>query len=447
MRRWLQTLANPGSLRHVVVHVVGTSALRALAMLLLFATMHVLYKKVGVAGYGAYSLAQSWLVVLTIPALLGLDQLVLRESAALRAHGQMDRLYALLHWARRTVLSSACGVAALALLVVCGLYLGGRGDRETLLACALGFTALPWLTLAYVRQGALRGLHHVTLGFLPELVVTPLLTLAGILLAALFLRQYFTSVIAMLIAVAAVVPAYYLGRWLLARHLPPASPAVSPETHARAWLRCAVPLMLVSLMYVIVSRADSLLLGFIKGKQAVGLYDSARRIADCIGFILVTVNAAMAPSIARLHAQKNHAQLQRMVTWSARGIMLVALPLTLIVIIFGKELLGLLSKDVQPAAPVLVVLCLGQLINTATGSVGMLLTTTGHERDAVVGIGVGAAVTICANLLLIPWFGPLGAAWAFVLSMLTWNGLLAWFVYHRLNLHSTCLGKPFWKRA
>jgi O-antigen/teichoic acid export membrane protein len=446
MRRWLQTLANPGSLRHVIAHVASTSALRAFALLLLLATIKVLNRHLGHAGYGAYALAQSLLVVLTIPALLGLDQLVLRESAALRAHGQMDRLHALLRWARHAVLIGACSIAGLALLVLAVLFLTGSGDRETLLACAIGVTALPWLALAYVRQGALRGLHHVTLGFLPELVVTPLLTIGGVLLATVLLQRYFTAPVAVLISMAAIIPAYYLGTWLLARHLPPAAAVAPPGTHARAWLRCAVPLMLVSAMYVVNSRADILLLGFIKGKQAVGLYEPARRLADCIGLMLVTVNAAMAPSIARLHAQKNQVQLQRMVTWSARGIMLATLPVTILLMVFSQPLLGWLAADGQ-AAPVLVLLCLGQLINAAAGSVGMLLTTTGYERDAVRGIGMGAAVSVGANLLLIPWFGPLGAAGAFVLSMITWNGLLAWFVYHRLNLHSTCLGTPFWKRT
>jgi len=428
------------------MHVVSTSALRALALLLLLATMKVLNHRLGAAGYGAYALAQAWLVVLTIPALLGLDQLVLRESAALRAHGRMDRLHALLRWTRQVVLISAGSITGIALVVLGALLLAGMGDRETLLACAIGVTALPWLALAYVRQGALRGLHHVTLGFLPELVVTPLLTFLGIVLATVLLLRWFTAPVAVLISVAAILPAYYLGNWLLARHLPPAAADAPPGTHARAWLRCAVPLMLVSAMYVINSRADILLLGFIKGKQAVGLYEPARRLADCIGLMLVTVNAAMAPSIARLHAQKNHAQLQRMVTWSARGIMLATLPAAIILMVFCKPILGWVAEDSQ-AAPVLVLLCLGQLINAAAGSVGMLLTTTGYERDAVLGIGIGAAVSVAANLLLIPWWGPLGAAWAFVLSMLTWNGLLAWFVYHRLNLHSTCLGTPFWKRT
>jgi len=352
-----------------------------------------------------------------------------------------------LRWARHTVLIGAGRVAGIALAALGVLFLTGIGDRETLVACAIGCLALPWLALAYVRQGALRGLHHVTLGFLPELVVTPLLTIIGVLLATVLLRSYFTAPGAMLISLAAIIPSYYLGTWLLARHLPPATTVEPPGNHARAWLRCAVPLMLVSAMYVVNSRADILLLGFIKGKQAVGLYEPARRLADCIGLMLVTVNAAMAPSIARLHAQNNHAQLQRMVTWSARGIMLITLPVTIVLMVFSRTLLGFWSADLRQTAPVLVLLCLGQLVNAGTGSVGMLLTTTGYERDAVVGIGVGAAVTICANLLLIPWFGPLGAAGAFVLSMLTWNGLLAWFVYQRLHLHSTCLGTPFWKRT
>jgi O-antigen/teichoic acid export membrane protein len=345
-----------------------------------------------------------------------------------------------LRWAQRVTMGAACAVTGAGIGVVAVLWALGRSDRQMLIAIGIALLALPWLAFSNLRQGALRGLHRVTLCFVPELLVAPALTLAMLVAAGWLLGTHFKPLHAVAIMAACVVPAYLLGSWLLRRNLPPALTAAPVELHTGAWLRSAVPLMLISALYVMTARADTLLLGAIKGKEAVGLYDVARKLADCISFVLLTVNAVLAPNVARLYAQGAHAQLQRVVTWSARGVTAAALPLALILMFRGAWFLHFFGDKYDGMTSTLIVLCLGQIVNAASGSVGVILATTGHERDAVLGISIGGVLNVVANLVLIPRFSYNGAAWAFLASMITWNGLLAWFVYRRLGLDSTCLG-------
>ena len=100
--------------------------------------------------------------------------------------------------------------------------------------------------------------------------------------------------------------------------------------------------------------------------------------------------------------------------------------------IFGPEFL--------PAAPALAVLAIGQLVNAGSGSVGSLLTMTGHERDAAVGFGLSAVMNVALNVLLIPLWGPLGAAVATASSLIAWNVILSFAVYRRLRIDATALG-------
>jgi O-antigen/teichoic acid export membrane protein len=85
-------------------------------------------------------------------------------------------------------------------------------------------------------------------------------------------------------------------------------------------------------------------------------------------------------------------------------------------------------------------LCAGQLINAAMGSVGYLLIMTGHGRDAAASLGVGVAVNIILNALLIPVWGIEGAAFSSAIGQIIWNGILAWRVWVRLRMTSIAWG-------
>jgi len=52
----------------------------------------------------------------------------------------------------------------------------------------------------------------------------------------------------------------------------------------------------------------------------------------------------------------------------------------LICTLFPVFVLNFFGEEFVAAAPLLVVLSLGQLINVATGSVGFLLLMSGHEK-------------------------------------------------------------------
>ncbi|MGC1953231.1 MAG: polysaccharide biosynthesis C-terminal domain-containing protein, partial [Gammaproteobacteria bacterium] len=70
-----------------------------------------------------------------------------------------------------------------------------------------------------------------------------------------------------------------------------------------------------------------------------------------------------------------------------------------------------------------------------------ILTMTGHAGDTAKGMGIGAALHIGLNAFFIPRWGIEGAALASAMSLMTWNFLLAYWVYRRLGLYTTALGR------
>jgi O-antigen/teichoic acid export membrane protein len=135
-------------------------------------------------------------------------------------------------------------------------------------------------------------------------------------------------------------------------------------------------------------------------------------------------------------------KLQRMITKSARVILIGSLPIAIVLILFGHWfLLFFFGQDFIQGEKALAILGAGQLINAATGSVGLLLIMTGYERDAAMCVGISAVLNMILNAFLIPKWGLEGAAAATTTTVMFWNILLAILLYKRLGIHSTALGK------
>jgi O-antigen/teichoic acid export membrane protein len=97
------------------------------------------------------------------------------------------------------------------------------------------------------------------------------------------------------------------------------------------------------------------------------------------------------------------------------------------------------GQEYAPAYLPLVILCLGQLINSSMGSVGLILNMAGLERFTARGVAIAAIASVLLNSALIPFFGPAGAAIATSTSLIIWNVLLFIWLYRETGIVSTVL--------
>lgn len=426
----LKTLLNrPGGAGRGAVFTFG---LRIAATGLTFATSIVLTRLLGLGGYGVYALVLEWLNLLAIPTALGMDRFMVREVAVYRAQGAWDKVHGFLRWGNAAVFITSLVVAALGAAFVLAFVQDHDGLRLSFL---LALASLPLLSLTSLRQAAMRGFDHIVGGQWPELLLRPLLLIFLSVLAWLLVPD-FSAPWAVGASLAATLSAFLVGAFLLARVLAREAERAAPHYELGRWLRSALPFMVISGMFVINARTGAVMLGALESPAAVGLYVIASRGADLIAMVLLAVNTAFAPTLARLFAQGQRRQLEHTVARSTRLITLVSLPLALGFIVFGGLFLDLFGPEFAAARTALTILSLGQLVNAATGTVGMLLNMTGHERDTALAVGVSAVLNIVLNLLLIPRFGLSGAAIATALGTLVWNVLLSVFVYRRLGFYA-----------
>jgi O-antigen/teichoic acid export membrane protein len=427
----------------------ATAAIFALDLIMLGLSLVltvVLARALGAAQYGVYAYAIALVAALGIPLRVGLPKLVVREVAAYRARSEWHRMRGLLRWANSTVLISSVVLVAVAWLAA---WLGaGATVSPTTITVALALPLLPLAALGAVRSATLSGLHFVVLGKLPEAVVRPavfLLLLVGGWLA--FAGRGLTAPSVVVMDVLATGIAFTVGAAVLRTRLPNEA-REGPATYTtHAWRRSTMALALVAGLQFINHRVDILMLGVLRDTAEVGVYQVATRGADCVHLVLMAVNAVLSPTVSSVYASGQFDRLQRLMTQSARLVLLCSLPIGLAFIVWGKWILTtVFGPEFGAGATPLAMLSAGQLVNAAAGSVGLLLTMTGNERYTVRGVGVAAVLNIVLNAVLIPAWGGFGAAVATVTSLVTWNALLVFWAHRRLGIHGTVLGPIGFRR-
>ena len=412
-------------------------ALNLSSTVLVFAGTLVLARLLGSEGYGYYATIVALINLLTVQVLFGLDRLLTREIAARAPRNQWGYVNGLIRRSNQTVLLIGCIVALVSGLVA-SVLTNPTGSFTT--ALWIGLLSLPLLALSRLRQATLAGLHHAIAGQVPETLIRPALITLLPIPFALILGQAFGTTAAMAIYLLATATSFFIGSLLLWQRLPRPIVASRPTYDTRRWLATAVELGMAGGLVIALSQIDLLLLGALAGPEPAGPYAVALRAATLVVFGLLAVGIPLAPSMSRLWSTKELVPLQALLTRAARLTMLVALPVTVLLVALGESFLAFFGNDFVAAAPALAVLSVGQLAHAAAGPAGLLLLMTGHHRQAALAAGVAVLVNVTLCLLLIPHLGAVGAAVSSAVAYGSWASLQVVYASRRLNLHTTAVG-------
>jgi len=160
----------------------------------------------------------------------------------------------------------------------------------------------------------------------------------------------------------------------------------------------------------------------------------AYQTASLIPFGLMAISTAVAPTLAQLYAIGERAKLRKVMLTASAVATAFALPLVLLFIFKGEWFLGLaFGEAFTESATALAIITGGQLVNAATGLVGLLLIMSGHENKATISVGIGSGINLLLNLTLILFWGIEGAAIATATSLAVVNTLMVYFAFHILE--------------
>jgi O-antigen/teichoic acid export membrane protein len=277
----------------------------------------------------------------------------------------------------------------------------------------------------------------VVAGQLPEFLLRP--GLFVLLLGAVMLSRLvaLSAAVAMALYVLSAALAFLSGIWLLWRVTPLSVREATPRFESRAWLMSAWSLAWIGGMQIINQQVAILLQGFFLPDDQIGIFRVATQVSQVAAFGLLAVNMAISPHFAALYMRRRIEELQVLVTKSTKVIMLFNLLITAAFVVGGRIFLKVFfgSSYVKAYMPLLILL-VGQLINSGVGTVASLLNMTSYENETAKARTIATIANILLNLALLPRWGIVGSALATALSLILWNTILWWQTKKRLGINS-----------
>jgi len=437
---WIN-LGTKNSVRsHLIKGSVGSFILKSCGLLLQLTAGILIARSLGASGYGTYAYALAIINLLTIPTVIGLPLLITRNVAVYQVKNEYALMRGLFIRANQAVLILSLIMGLIAFFISLTIINGINNVRlQTFL---ISLILLPILALKNLHMATLRGLRHVVLSLIPEMLIRPGFFIILLLIGIVFLPSSRSPQLVMIFQVSAASIAFFWGIVFLLHALPEEAKVAISEFETRIWLKSAIPFMFLGGMQIINRRTDIVMLGIFRSIEEVGIYRAVTQGATIVTFVLTAVNMALSPIVATLYAKGDKERLQRVVTYSARAILAGTFPIILIFIFFGRWLLvTLFGQEFGEGTTALSILCIGQFVNASMGSVALILNMTGHEKDAARGVAIAAVLNIFINALLIPKFGMEGAAIASAISLITWNVLMLLWVYKKIGVVSSVFGK------
>lgn len=212
--------------------------------------------------------------------------------------------------------------------------------------------------------------------------------------------------------------------------------SIDIKSHYNSWnfLKESFPMMLSSTILVFLGWIDTFILGVFEADDVVGIYSIALKVATLTSFSLQAINSILAPKIAAAYKQGEMNNFKKLIKFSTKLNFFITIFAVTGIILFRDWILYFFGEEFLAGATVLIILCVGQLFNSISGSVGVILQMTGHQKIYRNIVFLALIVNIILNIILTPMYGAIGVAISTVVSMILWNVIGAIYLKRQMNV-------------
>ena len=373
----------------VILQVVG----RLLNLLLGVVATAVLARKLGTAGFG------EWSTILLIPGLLGnLNNLGFLQVAVRRAAAEQDSRWLGALVSIRIALSVPTTLMSILVvaLVASGTEMLVAGIIVALQGLLAGAAALTSVFQVQVRND------------LPILTMTinSVLWTAAIILIASAGGELVAYAVA-LTAIAAVTTS--MEALIAIRRI-----RVPVRGTRRLWselVRTAVPLSIGSLLILAYAKIDGLIVYTISGSSAAGLYGSVCRIVEQAGFVPLSLVITLMPIVSRLYPSRV-GDARRLLQFALDVLAMFSLPALGFTLVASRPLMELIYGPHFVAASTALPILMGAFVLICCGyALGVFTLVLGLQSRFARYALAALCVNVALNLVFVPPYGYLAAAW------------------------------------
>ncbi len=198
----------------------------------------------------------------------------------------------------------------------------------------------------------------------------------------------------------------------------------------------SLPLMFTGILGFIMTRTDTLMLGYYLSSKVVGIYNAAAPLASMLPIFLNSAGFLYMPIASQLYAQGKFKEMRRVYQILTKWIFLLTLPAFAIMFLFPEATINFFfGAKYLEASRALQILALGFMFHTFLGLNGVSLTVIGEPNLNLIGNSFAAIFNIMLNAILIPHYGLNGAAVATATSYFIANIFRSLYLYRNIKVH------------
>ncbi len=178
-------------------------------------------------------------------------------------------------------------------------------------------------------------------------------------------------------------------------------------------------------------KIDQVMIKEMLGKTSVGHYAAAVKISEAWYFVTIAINSSLFPAI--INAKKRslkefYDRLKILYSFMLLSAVAISIPTT----IYSKYIINLLYKEQFDQASTVLMFHIWAGVLVSLGVVtSSIVIANNKQNNALISTSIGAISNIILNLLMIPRFGIIGAAFTTILSQII-SGLIV-PIYFRVD--------------
>ena len=357
----------------------------------------------GVDGVGRVNFAKSVITYFTMIAMLGMNYYGTREAAKRR--NDKDELS---RFCLEMLIINGCTTLLAYMFLVISMFAIPmlRGYRDLLLICSVAIV-LQGMGMEWLYQAMEEYRYIAVRSFLFQIVA----------LAALFIFvQNVGDVIPYAIITLVASSGSYILNFINARKY------IYLHRHVRYAIRKHLkPLLWLFAMAVSIELytvLDTIMLGFLKGDKAVGLYTAAIKVERMVNTLLASVGVVLIPRLSFYISQGKTEKTAGLIKKGYNYVFLLSIPAAVGLFMLSDEIILLFSGSQFVSAgftmrllvPIVILIPFSMMTNQQT------FVPMGKEKLILVSTSVGAVTNLILNSILIPRYAENGAAVATVIA-------------------------------
>jgi O-antigen/teichoic acid export membrane protein len=367
-------------------------------------------RALGAEGAGIFFLFIAWMNFLGVLGSLGLPTYTLRSVSVLEdGDGDHPESHRFVSAALKVALVG--GALMVALVLLSSGFLADRFLPSPDLVYIIRIAAIAGcgMVILNIFTQALTGRGQIVAAMHFETTLIALVVVAFISITILLGKQS-TPELTIIVYLVAVLATIVLARWSWLRRVrrgPRGEAAAGPvqllpKEMATFWS--------TGIATVVANNVAILVLPLFASPADIGLFGIAHRMATMSVTILDALGNVFGPAFARHYARKNAAGLRRELLRSQFYSLLAFVPFVLVFVFFAAQILGVVGEDFVAARQLLLILVVGQLVNSATGLPGILLNMS-HRQHLNLYVALGQTLlTVALIFVLGPQYGGVGIA-------------------------------------